>query len=255
MKIKTFRKLKDNRYKITFESEENIVLYDDIIVEYNLLANKELDDKKLKDIVKDNDTRAAYYQAIKKLNTKMRTRKEIYVCLKRSEYSEEVIEEVIEKLYIDGYLNDVRYIKAYVNDQINLTDKGPIKIKRELVALGFRDELAAKGLGRINDDVWKEKIDKYITKKLKTQTNLSAIMFKQKLITELINKGHYKDLITELIDNYEFKNSREALVKEYNKIKNKLVTKYEGYELRFHLKAKLFNKGFTSEEIESIIDV
>lgn len=255
MEIKTFRKLKDNKYKIIFDNEETVTLYDDLIIEYNLLVNKKLNNKELQEIVNKNDTYTAYYKALKQLERKMRSKKEIESYLRRCKYEKDTIDSVIKKLYNDGYLNDTKYIKAYINDQVNLTDKGPIKIKKELEYMGFKDELVNKGIAKIKDDVWTLKIDKFITKRLKMTTNLSASLLKQKVIYELINKGHYKDLISSLINNYEFKNSKEALEKEYYKIKSRLEKKFEGNELKFYLKAKLLNKGFTSEEILSIMDV
>ena len=81
MKIETFKKLKDNKYKIIFENSDEISLYDDIIVKYNLLANKNLEEKNLKEIILENNKMDAYYLAIKALNKKMRTKKEIYKIL------------------------------------------------------------------------------------------------------------------------------------------------------------------------------
>ena len=39
MKIKTFKKHNNNKYKIVFDNEESVILYDDIIIKYNLLTN------------------------------------------------------------------------------------------------------------------------------------------------------------------------------------------------------------------------
>jgi len=250
MEIKTFKKLKDNRYKIIFDNEENIVLYDDIIVEYNLLVNKEIDDQKLKEILEKNSKKEAYYLALKLISTKMRTQKEITKYLERKEFNNETIEEVIKQLYKERYLSDERYIKAFMSDKVKLTDKGPLKIKDDLVKLGFREEVVRHYLMNYTDEIWSEKINKYIVKKRKTNEKMSATMLKHKIIHDLLEKGHYKDLVKEIIETYEFRNSEELLRKEYKKIRSKLEEKYEGPELNFYLKVKLIRKGYTSEEIE-----
>lgn len=254
MEIKTFKKLKDNRYKLTMDNGECVILFDDIIIEYNLLISKVIDEEILKEIIKANDKKEAYYVAVKMLSNKMRTRKEITKQLKKHDYDDKTIEEVIKRLYQERYLSDSRYINAYINDQLNLTDKGPIKITKELVALGFREEIIRDYLSKLGDEIWEVKINKIIEKKMKLTTNLSAYSLRHKIIVDLINKGHYKDLIMNLIDNYEFKENEETLKKEFNKIKNKLEAKYEGHELRFFLRAKLLNKGFTSEDIERLLN-
>lgn len=254
MEIKTFKKLKDNRYKLMLDNEESIILFDDVIIEFNLLVNKVLDAEKLQEIVKKNDKMEAYYVAVKMLSNKMRTRKEVIKHLKDRQYDIKTIEEVIKRLYQERYLNDSRYITAYINDQLNLTDKGPMRITRELEALGYREEVIRDHLIKFGDSVWEAKINKIIEKKMKLTTNLSASSLRHKIIVDLINKGHYKDLIMNLIDNYEFKESEEVLKKEFNKIKSKLEKKYEGHELRFYMRAKLLNKGFTSEDIERMME-
>ena len=67
MEIVKFKKLKTNLYEIHLNNETIISLYDDVIVKYNLLVNKKLDDKKLEEIVNYNNSLDAYYQSIKYL--------------------------------------------------------------------------------------------------------------------------------------------------------------------------------------------
>lgn len=253
MKIETFKKLKDNKYLIKLDNLEEVILYDDVIVKYTLLVNKELDKNKLKEIVNYNSRMDAYYLSIKSLNKKMRTRKEIFKMLKKQEFDDTLINEIIDKLYQDNYLNDERYITAYVNDQINLNLIGPNKIRNNLVDLGFEISDISNYLDNIADEVWIRKIDKYISKKLKSTSNLSASKLRQKIAVDLVTKGFSKDMVMNIIDTYEFKTDESVLLKEYNKIRNKLESKYSDKELSFQIKNKLYAKGFTLEEIENIL--
>ena len=52
MKIKKISKKKNNLYEITLDNKETINLYDDIILKYNLLLTKEIND--LENIINDN---------------------------------------------------------------------------------------------------------------------------------------------------------------------------------------------------------
>lgn len=188
MKIETFKKLKDNKYKIILDTEEEIILYDDVIVKYNLLVNKELDKNKLKDIANYNSRMDAYYLCIRALNKKMRTKKELFKMLKKFEFEDDVISEIINKLYKDNYLNDERYINAYINDQINLKLIGPNKIRSNLIELGFDIIDINNYLESIDSSVWKEKVNKYIIKKIKSTSNLSATKLKQKIAIDLVDR-------------------------------------------------------------------
>jgi len=254
MKIKSFKKLKENKYKLLLDNDEDITLYDDIIVKYNLLSNKDIDDKKLENIIKQNKQMEAYYLALKMLSNKMRTKKEIAKHLQKHEHNEKTINDVVEKLYKEGYLNDERYINAYISDQVNLSDKGPNKIKRELIDLGFSEDKVKAYLENVDYNLWEEKINKYITKKMKSSSNLSAYKLKNKLVYDLMNKGYYKETVNSIIESFEFKTNPDLIMKEYQKIKKKLELKYEANELNYYIKAKLVSKGFTREEIEKVFE-
>jgi len=253
MKIETFKKLKDNKYKVILDTEEEITLYDDVIVKYNLLVNKDLDDNKLKEITKYNSRMEAYYLSIKALNKKMRTKKELFNILKKKDIEDSIIHEVINKLDEENYLNENRYVIAYISDQINLNLVGPNKIRNNLLELGIDLEDINRYLETIDEDVWNKKIDKYIARKIKNNSNLSGTKLKQKIAIDLVAKGFYKESVMRIIENYEFKTDRALIIKEYNKIKKKLEVKYQGNELNYHIKNKLYAKGFSFGEIEDII--
>ena len=176
MEIKSYKKKKSNLYEITFSNNTKINLYDDIILKYELLLKKEIDEKTLKEIIKDNSFLESYYLALKYLNVKLRTEKEIRKKLK--DYDNKVINYTIERLKKEGYLNDLVYIKAYINDSINLKLMGPNKITYELKKMGFKEDAINDYLSTFESEVWQNKIRKYITKKIQTNHNLSGLLYK-----------------------------------------------------------------------------
>ena len=105
MKIKSFKKEKNNKYKIIFENGEDIVLYDDVIVKYNLLVNKTFDTNKLEEIIKYNSNLDAYYLALKYISKKMRTKLEIRKYLEKKDIDSKTIDETINKLVNNKAIN------------------------------------------------------------------------------------------------------------------------------------------------------
>ena len=77
---------------------------------------------------------------------------------------------------------------------------------------------------------------------------------KEKILYDLMEMGFYKSMIEEVILESEFKVSDDVLIKEYNKIKNKLNKKYEGYELETKILTKLVSKGFYYEDIKRVMN-
>jgi len=242
MKIISYQKKKNNLYEITLSNNEVYALYDDVILKYELLLKKEINDKELEKILEDNKLQESYIKALKYLNSKLRTEKEIRK--KLAEYDYKTVNYVIERLKKEGYINDKLYIKSYINDEINLKLIGQNKILYDLKKLGFSNDDILNYLNTFDNELWLNKIDKYISKKINNNHNLSGMMLKQKIIQELINKGFYKEDINSIIDNFTFEDNNDIKEKEYNKLKIKLSKKYSGEELEYRIKIGLLKKGY-----------
>ena len=249
MKIVRFKKGKKNLYELEFDNGIIIKLYDDVIVKYNLLANKKLDDSKLEEINAYNDSLNAYYECIKKINTKLRSELELRNLLEKNGYNNEIIDKTIKKLNKDGYLNRELYIKSYINDNFLFNNDGPEKIKRNLKKLGFNSEEIDIYLTQD----FREKAIKLIDKKIKINKKLSNYMLKQSINNYLINLGYPKTLYIDYLENINT-NDLSILKKEASLLINKYQKKYEKERLYYFIKDKLYKKGYNSEVIEEVLN-
>lgn len=250
MEIVKLIKKNKNVYQVKFSDNTSLNFYDDTIINYNLLVNKEISDLQIKEIINYNNKIDAYYKALSYINVKLRTKNEIRKKLK--DYDKNIIDEVIEKLESQKYLDDELYIKSYINDQINLTLNGPKKILFELEKLGFKD--IYKYMYMFDDVNWQEKIEKIISKKVKSNHNLSVIMLKNKIKNDLINLGYSKDLFQDVVENYVLLDNEEIINKEINKFKKKYKNKYSEEEMNYKLKYYLNQKGFNTEMINDLLN-
>ncbi|MCX4364328.1 MAG: RecX family transcriptional regulator [Bacilli bacterium] len=242
MKIKKYSKGKSNQYKVTID-DVDYTIYDDVIIKFGLLLKKDISASVLKDILKYNDELDSYYLSIKYITKKLRSEKEIYEYLKKKDISENVINDTIARLKENKFLDDELYLKAYINDQINLSNNGPRKIAKNLLTLGLDETYINNALSNIDASIWEEKIDKYVSKKVNTNHNSSVKMLKMKIINDLVNLGYDKEIIMPIINNYEI-DDHEVYKHEYEKAKRQLEKKYEGYELERKIREKLYRKGF-----------
>ena len=242
MKIKKYSKGKSNQYKVTID-DVDYTIYDDVIIKFGLLLKKDISASVLKDILKYNDELDSYYLSIKYITKKLRSEKEIYEYLKKKDISENVINDTIARLKENKFLDDELYLKAYINDQINLSNNGPRKIAKNLLTLGLDETYINNALSNIDASIWEEKIDKYVSKKVNTNHNSSVILLKMKIINDLVNLGYDKEIIMPIINNYEI-DDHEVYKHEYEKAKRQLEKKYEGYELERKIREKLYRKGF-----------
>jgi len=250
MEIKKYKKDKNNTYKVYID-DEVITLYDDVIIKYNLLIKKDIDINKFNEITEYNDFLEGYYKSIKYINKKLRTELEIRKYLSKLEIKTKEINEIIKLLYKDGYLNKEIYLKAYINDQYNLTNNGPEKIKKDLINLGYSNEEIVDYLYKLD---WDIRIETILNKKIKQNHRLSNNGLKTKLINDIIKLGYEKESILYYLERQDFDSDENILLHEYNKIKNKYIKKYSGNELEYKIINYLYKKGFNIEDIKRCIN-
>lgn len=253
MKIESLAKGKKNTYIITINRKEYII-YDDLIVKYGLLPKKEISKKDLENIIKENSQLEAYYLAIKQITTRLRTKKELTTILEKKDYSKETINQTLRLLEKDGYLNEEKYIQAYLNDAFRFSSDGPYKMKRKLIELGTNEDNIENSLLNIPKEEWLKKLQKLFSKKAESKHHESMFKWKLKCENYFYNLGYPKDWIEEISKHFPWQEDDTIIKKEFEKLYRKLSRKYQGEELKFQIKRKLYEKGFVNDQIKKLID-
>lgn len=125
---------------------------------------------------------------------KKRTVSEVRQKCKMLKYEEETINEIIEYLKENDYLNDENYVERYIQNVMRLKNCSINEIKIDLLRRGIEDEL----------------IEKYISEELEEfETNSAQILAEKKVKTMeiekvkkyLLNKGFSYSNVAKAIDN------------------------------------------------------
>lgn len=243
MEVQKFKKLTKGRYKIFFKNEESLVLYEDIIIKYNLLCDKSISVKKLEMILKDNLYYEAYSFCVLSISKRLKTKKELVSLLEFKGYDNKIINDVINKLIDNRLINDSTYLQAFINDKINFTDDGPIKIKRQLSDVGIYGEDVDIYLSNIDNAIWANRINKICNKKIKMNKNKSGYALKNKIYLDLINAGYDSSMINDAVGSIEVKDDK-IYEKEKEKAYKKYSKRFNGEKLDYYVNQYLFSKGF-----------
>ena len=243
MKIEKFKKLKDGVYELKLDNENIIFTYEEVILKFELLINREIDNKKLKEIEKLNDYYKCYYTAIKSIKKKSYSRKELFKKLK-DEFEEYLVNEVLDNIEKLGYIDDKSFANSYINRQITTTNHGPIRIVRDLEDKGIDKKIIEQEMTAYTDDIEKEKIKKLVTKGINSNHTKGNNFILRKLKNDLVYQGFNIELVESELSKIKLEDDSDIREKEYNKIKNKLSRKYSGKELEYKIKEKMAQKGF-----------
>lgn len=252
MRINKFKKVSDSKYRIYFDNR-SLLLYEDVILKYNLLYKKEIDPDLLIEIDEENKKASIYDTALKYISIRMRSIKEMKEYLKKKKFDSKDIDNTIDRLIYNGLLNDRVFAKSYVNDKINLTNNGLDKIKNDLEELGVDETYILDALSNVDNEVLLNKLERIIFKEIKINSKLPINKAKNKIINRCINLGYKKEDIINILDNYNIV-STSNIKSDYDKLYKKYENKYDAYKLKNVLKSKLYQKGYTIEEINKVID-
>ena len=204
IKIIKYKKENNGKYKLLLEDGSTIDTYEDVILKNNLLYKKDIDDSLYNIIMNDNVYEEAYSKSINYIGIRLRSINEMKVYLKSKKYSEEVINIIIERLIKNNLLNDTIFTQAFINDKLNFTTMGPYKIELELKKHNIDNNIISKCISTIDEDIIYEKINKLITKFIKSNKKYKGFLLKNKIYTNLINLGYSSSMILEVLNNYEF---------------------------------------------------
>ncbi len=242
MKIIKYKKMSKGRYKVFLDNNKEIILYEDIILKYNLLITKQIDDNIFEKIISDNNEYSVYDLALSYINTKIRCEKEIRNYLERKNIDSTLINETIKKLKNNNFLDEISYIKAFTYDKFNLNNYGLNKIKRELISLNL-DRNLIEEYSIIDKEEELLKLEKLIDKKIKQMKNYAGSVLELKITNYFYEQGYEKNDIKNILKTKNLVTD-DLYIKEYDKLKKKYSKKYSGNELERIIKQKLYLKGF-----------
>lgn len=252
MKIEKIKKLNSGKYKIELEGKEKIITYDDVILKHNLLFNKDIDSSKLNELNIDTKYYDIYNKCVKYISTRLRSEKEISIYLDKFPLEESDKNRIIEDLKKIGFINDLNFTKAYISDRVYLSNDGIEKIRKSLLEHNIDSSIIEEELSKVDENIIKEKLSKLISKKIKSNHKDSNYIMRKKIYNDMINLGYSSDMFNECYDCLE-NDDNSNLKKEFEKWYKKLVIKYNGEELYYKIKQKLYQKGYSLSDIDLII--
>jgi len=111
------------------------------------------------------------------------------------EIVDEIVDEILEKLIAEKYLDDKRFVRAYVNDKFKINKWGRIKMRHYLRMKGLSDEVIQIGLENIDDEKYKDMLVKTMKAKAKSLKNKNKFEKMGSVIRYTQGRGFEPELI------------------------------------------------------------
>jgi len=247
MKIMKYKKGRKGQYKLELANGQELFLYEEVILKYELLLRGYINECDMSLIASDNKEWDVYYASLSSLKSRFKSSYDIKELLLKKMFEEELIDKVILKLVSQGYLNDSLFARSYINNQIVTTMKGPKKIERELERHHVDWAIIKEEIQSYDQELQRERIDKVIQKSLKCNRKLGGAVLKKKITNDLVKLGYDSLLVEEVFLDVDIPDCSLIASLEYEKLRKRLERRYEGAELERKIKEKLYQKGLSYE--------
>lgn len=258
----TQQKKNKGRYNLYLDNDFWLGIDESILVKFAIFKGQTIDES-LKSEIENYEHRNKYYdKAIQYLSRSMKSKKQVQQYLIRqmdkdveTQNMEEIITWVIDRLTLQGYLDDLEFSKSFVRHQAHIQHISPVKIRQQLLQKGIEDQTIQLALDEYDYQQLLKNIENTTKKYIKSHRNISRKLLKDKIRQHLQYKGFKLDHILKVdIDNLLPEDSnREAKILENDmeKIYTKFEKKYAGYNLMRRVIQNGMRKGHDYEAIQS----
>lgn len=144
---------KANRRSIFINGRFALGVDETVVADLGLHVGQQISEEELQDVVHAELVNKAKERALKLLDYRPRSRKEIAQRLVRADFAEDVVEETLTRLEDLGFIDDKQFSQGWVNHRLAGKGMGKTRIKWELRQKGITTEVAEEALSAVDADV------------------------------------------------------------------------------------------------------
>ena len=187
-------------FEVVFEDETKLLLNYNIFEKYKVSVDMDFSENEIQEMKYFSDIERAKSRAINYISGKLKTKYEVRLKLKEKDFTEDIIDEVINILEKEEYLNDRLYCEVFIEDKKQLNGYGKNKIKSLLIQKGISKSVFEDFLDEFEYEEEFDNALKMGIKKLNLLSNEEDVFKKkQKLINYLAYRGFSFDVINDVL--------------------------------------------------------
>lgn len=187
-------------FEVIFEDETKLLLNYNIFEKYKVSVDMAFSEEEILEMKYFSDIERAKSRAINYISGKLKTKYEVRLKLKENDFAEDIIDEVLDILENEEYLNDRVYCEIFIEDKKKLNGYGKNKIKTLLIQKGVSKNIFEDFLDEFEYDEEFDNALKMGIKKLNLLSNEEDnFKKKQKIINYLAYRGFDFDVINDVL--------------------------------------------------------
>lgn len=189
-----------DRVSIFLDGEFALGVHAEVAAALFLGVGQRISEARLKEIARAETLARARDRAFLLLSYRPRTEKEVRDRLARAEYEDDVIEEVIAKLYELDFLNDKAFAERFVENRMAARPVGRRALTWELRKKGLDAETVAEAAASVDDEMEREGALEAARSRAGRLAGLEPREARRKLVAFLQRRGFAWDTIHGVLD-------------------------------------------------------
>lgn len=187
------------RYRISFGPYEMSV-HEDVMIKYRMMKGSIFRKEELEEIIIADERQRAYVEALRFLERKPRTAKEVTVRLQEKGMTAEGTGHALERLRQEGLVDDTLYARQWAQQRITGQKKGRMWVRQELRQKGIESDLIAEALDEVDHETelescyvigkkkWRQGGGEVLDRKRKTGAFLMRRGFTGEQVRQVLNR-------------------------------------------------------------------
>ena len=191
-----------NDVTIYFDNDTVMFLNVEVFLKNGLKKGDEISDDRFSFLIDQNKLFHIKQKAFRLLGRRQHSSSELRRKLWDKDYEQKLVDEVLNDLTKNGYIDDAEFIRAFVAEKSRVKNWSRKRIKSELLKRGLNLSLVDKISSGQTDESDYENAISVAKKKFEvlTRRNLELKELRNKLSTYLFSKGFDYDLIKTVVD-------------------------------------------------------
>ncbi len=198
MKLKRSR---PERFLLLWDDGTETLLAPETVLKYQLAVGSELEEVDLLQMLAEDEVIRAKDQALRYLEIRPHSERELYRKLRRKRYNLPAIEAALDALRQVDLINDTRFARQFVESEMRLRPVGRGLLKQKLRERGIPDTIIEPILEETFRHHSEQEIAQRLTEKwLKRQSQINTRKRKAALVRFLQSKGFNWEVIQEILE-------------------------------------------------------
>ncbi len=205
-----FKRRRPERFIVHWDSGEEQIFSPETAAKYGFAPGESFSDEEYRQILREDGIRRAKDQALKYLAIRPHSRKELLLKILRKGYLPELIEPALNDLQKVDLINDEKFSRQFIHDELLLRPCGKNLLREKLLARGVPPAIFQPILEEFFQQQPQEEVARQIAEKfLARHRHVPLPKRREKLIRHLQGKGFDWEMVnrvlleTKLIDSVE----------------------------------------------------